>query len=529
MKPWLKYLTLAAAASLYLFPFMRYVFVGSDEGILLVGAERIVNGQVYARDFFEAVGPGTFYLLAAWFKVFGVSFIAARIYLALTLLGTSGLVFFLSRRLCGNLWPIPCTLFLGTYLGLLSDGVSHHFDSNFYALLAVVFMIVWHQKRRGFLLIISGVCLGISTCILLHKGILLLCAVLVWIVIRRKHDPGRITAAIFVLTSYLATVGFALLYFYREDALQVVIFDDYIFPLRRYVSVNSLTYAHGLFGNGIFAFWSGLFRHTTWGIILSLDLILPFLLIASLPLLVLLLGIRYRLKTDSPAVLLLWFTGYALFLSECQRIDMTHLIWGSPLLIILFAHLLDKSRSAVGRGAVFLINFSAISLAICSLLVVTLGARTVVTRRGNIAVIQPNAPRVLGFLDKEVKPGEGIFVYPYSPFYYFLSGARNATRYSFLMYGFNTPDQFREVTHVLDDSKSRIVLWDTNFIEKSERQSFPGAPLPRPDQLIVEPYLMSHYRQVSNYDGVWLMERIPDEVDNGEAANTPQRSKVASE
>ncbi len=52
MKPWLKYLAFATVASLYMFPFMRFTIMGSDEGILLVEAERIVNGQVYARDFF---------------------------------------------------------------------------------------------------------------------------------------------------------------------------------------------------------------------------------------------------------------------------------------------------------------------------------------------------------------------------------------------------------------------------------------------------------------------------------------------
>jgi hypothetical protein len=522
MKPWLKYLAFATVASLYMFPFMRFTMMGSDEGILLVEAERIVNGQVYARDFFPGVGPGTLYLLAGWFKVVGVSFIAARIYLFLTLLATGGLVFFLSRRLCGKLWLIPCALLMGTYLGLVSSGVSHHFDANLYALLAVVCMIFWRQKRTSFLLIVSGVCLGISTCILQHKGMLLLCAILAWILVRRKQEPGWLLAAIFVFTSYLATLGVERLYFYREGALQTAHSDGFIASRLKYESVNSVTYAHGLFGNGIFDFWSALFRHTIWGNVLSVGLILPDLLIVSLPLIVVLLGIKYRSKTNDPEILLLWFTGYALFLSECQRTDLTHLLWGSPLLIVLFAHLLDRSRTAIGRAAGDLINISAIFLAICTFLVVLFGAKTVVTRRGSIAVLEQSAPGVLRFLDKETKPGEEIFVYPYSPLYYFLSGTRNATRYSSLIYGFNASEQLQEVTHVLDESRIRIVVWDTNFVEKNERQAFPGAPHPRPDQLIIEPYLMSHYRLVDNYDGVWIMERMPEKNNSGRATNREQ-------
>lgn len=513
MKPWLRYVVFAAVASLYMLPFLHFAIMGSDEGTLLVEAERIVNGQIYARDFLPGVGPGILYLLAAWFKVFGVSFIAARIYLSLTLLATGGLVLFLSRRLCGDLWLVPCVLLMGTYLGLICCGVSHHFDSNFYALLAVVSMILWRQKRTSFLLIIAGVCLGISTLILQQKGVMLLCAILAWILIRRKEEPRWFSAVLFVFTSYLATLGAALLYFYREGALQALIFDDFIAPLRKYESVNSVTYAHGLFGDGIFELWSALFRHTAWGNVLSLCLILPDLLIAALPLTVLLLAIRYRSKTGNPEILLLWFTGYALFLSEFQRTDMPHLIWGSPILIVLFAHLLDRSRTAVARRAGELISISAIFLAICSILVVTLGTRTVIARRGAVAVLERNAPDELAFLDRKVNPGEDIFVYPYSPLYYFLSGTRNPTRYSFLLYGFNTSQQFQEVTRALDENQTRIVVWDTDYIEKTERRLFPGAVHPRPDQLIIEPYLLSHYRQVNNYGGIWIMERTPEKKD----------------
>jgi len=62
----------------------------------------------------------------------------------------------------------------------------------------------------------------------------------------------------------------------------------------------------------------------------------------------------------------------------------------------------------------------------------------------------------------------------------------------------------------LDHGRVRIVVWDTNYIEKAEPRSFPRARRPRPDQLIIEPYLMAHYRQLGNSDGIWIMERIPE-------------------
>ena len=83
---------------------MRILLGNGDEGLLVSGAVRIAHGQVFARDFFEVVGPGTFYWLALFFKLFGVTFVATRICLFVTSLGTALAMYFLSRRICK---PIP--------------------------------------------------------------------------------------------------------------------------------------------------------------------------------------------------------------------------------------------------------------------------------------------------------------------------------------------------------------------------------------------------------------------------------------
>ena len=87
------YLIFALCASLYILPFMRLYWLGTDEGTLDYGAVRVLHGQVFTRDFFEVIGPGTFYWLAGFFKVFGVSFLATRICLFLTSLGTALLMY----------------------------------------------------------------------------------------------------------------------------------------------------------------------------------------------------------------------------------------------------------------------------------------------------------------------------------------------------------------------------------------------------------------------------------------------------
>src|ERR1700735_4226782 len=95
------YLIFAVCATLYLLPFMRIMLSMLDEGILIEGAVRVAHGQLFARDFFEIMGPGTFYWLGAFFKVFGTTFLATRVCLFLTSLGTGLLIYVLTRRISG--------------------------------------------------------------------------------------------------------------------------------------------------------------------------------------------------------------------------------------------------------------------------------------------------------------------------------------------------------------------------------------------------------------------------------------------
>src|SRR5713226_6683617 len=63
---------------LYLCVFRRYSWVDPDEGIILQGAQRILDGQVLYRDFFSFFTPGSYYLFALLFRVFGDSYLVAH-------------------------------------------------------------------------------------------------------------------------------------------------------------------------------------------------------------------------------------------------------------------------------------------------------------------------------------------------------------------------------------------------------------------------------------------------------------------
>src|ERR1700692_4769672 len=87
---------------LYLFLFRHYSVMDLDEGIVLQGAERILHGQVPYRDFFMFYTPGSVYLVALLFKVFGDSLNVARTGIAIAGAGCTVIAYLLSRRACSR-------------------------------------------------------------------------------------------------------------------------------------------------------------------------------------------------------------------------------------------------------------------------------------------------------------------------------------------------------------------------------------------------------------------------------------------
>jgi hypothetical protein len=270
--------------------------------------------------------------------------------------------------------------------------------------------------------------------------------------------------------------------------------------------VNAVTYAYGIIMY-YWANWVMAFGGAKWSVAIAAILITPLLFVAALPLLMLLVGIRYKWKSVTPEIALYWFSGWALWLSEFHRSDIWHLVFGSPLLIVLCIHALTESRGKLANVAVQILAISAIGLAGFNCCVVlAMGAHPLATRVGNVVMAGAGPDQVLRFLNEHTSPGEEILSYPYCPTYYFLSSTTNPTRYSILMYNYNTPSQFQEVVDILDQRRVRYIIWEASFAANAA-DGFPGSQPRSPNDLIMEPYLESHYKLVEDDHGIRIMER----------------------
>lgn len=495
------YATFIIVATLYLFLFMRLLLPWTNEGIFLAGAVRVIQGQIITRDFFEIMGPGSFYLLAAFFKAFGVSFFSARLDLFIVSISGAVALYFLSRQIIPSQATAPVIVVAATIYGLQWPGVSHHIDSMSFALLALASMVMWMRTSKTLLLILAGMLAAITTCILLPKGGLLFASFLVWLLLSRAHRE-RYKAIGWLTVGYAVVIFGVLGYFWHLGVLRNLAYAEFVWPAKNYGAVNRVPYATGL----VSQYWRQFLipavpRLLARGI--ASVLVIPFVFTAALPLILLGVALPVENIRRKPLAMLYLLAGVAVWLSEFHRRDIYHLVFGSSLLVVVTIYLLGQ-HGKWGKRAVQLLGGTAICLALFNLALAAT-AHPIATRAGTVWMYK--TPPATQFLAEHTKPGDSVFIYPYSPVYYFLSATANPTRYSFFTYSSNTPAEFAEVLHNLDEKRVRYVVWDTNFMEKTAPLVFTVAARQPPEGPVVEEYFSSHYTVIEEKDGWRLLQR----------------------
>jgi 4-amino-4-deoxy-L-arabinose transferase-like glycosyltransferase len=472
----------------YLCIFRRYSGVDPDEGIILQGAQRILEGQVLYRDFFSFFTPGSYYFVALLFRLFGDSYLVAHTALALLGAAFAPITYLLARRMCSRQASLLVTGLMTVTALPWRFIVIHNWDSTLWACLALYCAVRLLESPSVPWAFAASTFTSLTGLFEQSKGAgLLLGLGAGFLIIAIESRPSKI----FTRTQWIAIVlGLAwpflitLSYFASRHALTTML-ASWFWPLQHYSGANRVPYAydnltgearHRMFdaaSPGLRLFAMLVFSARSW---------IPYLPLFAVALLVRLAVRRWRRVSIGPVwayYVLVSATISGLLLSIIiTRADYLHFLYLQPVFFLALAWLLD-GRTIRRRFLTLVAPVVGFCLAMSLLAVagqLMLQVRTdnlVVTRRGVIAMPRPD--RAIEYVQTHVAPAEKILVYPYQSTYYYLTQTYSPTRFDFYQPGMHTAQQLQEMLAEFSAHPTRAVLYEPTFTDHL-REAWPNTP-----------------------------------------------------
>ncbi|HLJ18513.1 MAG TPA: glycosyltransferase family 39 protein [Bryobacteraceae bacterium] len=464
----------------------RLVFT-ADEGFLLEPAQRMAEGARPYLDFFGHLSPGSYWLQALMFRLFGISLWTARLPVILDFSLQCALVYWVTARLASVRSAVAVLLmFAGFQIADPSFVTAQHrWDSV--TLVFAGLCVGLEALRRGAAWWVGSGALLAAAAWCTPSVVLVVAAEAVWLAASRE----RRRALILFTAGVLAVTSLALGALIIEGCLRA--FCQQMLWLKRNYSAACMMPYGSIIGG-----YKPLFEGAAgpeW--VLRFFLVLCVALPALLPpLAVVLWGIaiwRGKISAGERDVVFLLLLGMgALVVAAFPRADMFHLALVAALPYGLAgsaaARLMPPRLNGflacgtIALAALFALNYCSGWRA----------AGLVSTPIGTLRVNKGEIESVKGLL-RDVRPGRSLFVYPYMPVFYFLTQAKNPTRFSFLAPGMMTRREESEALMALRAQPPEWVLHLELTREEFVRVFPSGSGLPERFE-ILEKWLKDNYR-----------------------------------
>jgi hypothetical protein len=219
-----------------------------DEGLVLVGADRVLRGEMPYRDFWTLYGPGSFYLLAGLFRVFGEFALVERGFdvAAKTAIATLvvALVLQFGRRtvaLAAGVLSLGLPLYLRSYSAPLFPAMA----ASLATVLALHRASIDARPTPAFL---AGVALAFTTCFRHDLGAYTLLAAgsfMIWLAWDASTGPRRrrVLATVgWVAAGYVICLG-PVVAFFAFNVPAAELYRDFVeTPLSVYPRVRALPF-----------------------------------------------------------------------------------------------------------------------------------------------------------------------------------------------------------------------------------------------------------------------------------------------
>lgn len=452
-----------------------------DEGIYLHGAQRVLAGEHPYTDWFAFTGPGTFWLLASVFKIFRASLAAAHGVLSLEIGVIAGSIYWiLSRRLSKLAAAAAVASFL--VLLIIFDHrlyVNHRWDSACCLILAAA-LLIGNQPKPGLICLVGA--LAGSGIAFTPPAALIVAALWISLLLIQEYRSRFFWFGIGVVLPLTTAVVVLAAQHSLAPMLQ-----GFQWASEHYQQANRVPYGFEPVEP------SSLLAEPFWHrALIEVPPALPLLALA-------LLAVTASKRIRIPAPVKLLFAAGAGAVAACYpRWAANQLLFTVPFFlcsIFLLASQLLAART------LRLVSMALLGISGLSIVVVLANQPSTVPVRTELGTVlcTPRDERNVAFVTAATNPGDSLFVYPYQPIWYSITGGVNPTSYDFLQPGMMTLEDESEVLRQLSSHPPQWVIWH-NLPPRTVLAFWPHSDPATLRFARLEEFIRSHYSQVRPSD-----------------------------
>lgn len=486
---------------LFVLPFVPVVINDIGDSLLYIAAgQRLYQGEMIYRDFFEFVPPGTALVNFLMFKILGLRPWIPDLSVLLLGLGLVWLGISIAKKLMRpGLALLPSGIFLVMTRQYLCSPV-HHWYSVMAAMAAVATLL---EKRTPTRIAAAGLLCGLSSCFTQTRGLAVIVGlgVYLWWENRQTHESRRrlLLNEAWLLAGFVAMLVAFNGYFIWQAGPARFFWCTVVYLLKYYPKEADWNTFQVMWGE--FPDYSSLRTFvvpaTRW-----------LLLFACVPLLFILFFVGYwRESRKKPPTywqrpMLVALAGLFMLLSIAPAPNMNRMSASSLPALILLGWMLDSPRRLARAMA------AAISVAVLLAAAYSVTANRprpigiVATPHGRIAFTDETSYEEAAWIQQHTHAGEYFYEARFPELGFYLD-LRNPTPLPRMVNnGYTTTQQVADVIRGLDQHGPRYILWTRGDLDSIPSWEDPSDAHLKP----LLDYLVRHYERVhmfSDADEIW--------------------------